>query len=213
MVAALLITAIGGIITWLVFFKFKWVRFSYAWAFGLSFFMLHLLLVFLIGLRFVAPYTTDARVIQHTIQLNPRLTEPTLVTAVLVKPNVPIKKGQPLFQFDRRPYEDKVRQLEATLAAARQNVLVLKAEQNATAANVTEAKAELWYSQIEYKREQRLVPQRAASVENMQKAEVRKKSSEAGLVAGQIQNQARRPVCHSQRSLPAHAGSVQGGGR
>jgi multidrug resistance efflux pump len=187
MVAALLITAIGSIITWLVFFKFKWIRFSYAWAFGLSFFMVHLLLVFLIGLRFVAPYTTDAKIIQHTIQLIPRLPEPTLVTAVLVAPNVPVKKGQPLFQFDRRPYEDKVRQLEATLAAAQQNVLVLKAEQDAAAAKVTKAKAELWYSQIEYKREKRLVPQRAASVENMQKAEARKNSGEAALVAAQAE--------------------------
>jgi len=37
--------------------------------------------------------------------LTPRLSEPTLVTAVLVEPDVPVKKGQPLFQFDRRPYE------------------------------------------------------------------------------------------------------------
>ena len=38
MVAALLITAIAGITVWLVFFKFKWLRFSFAWAFALSFF-------------------------------------------------------------------------------------------------------------------------------------------------------------------------------
>ena len=73
MVAALLITTIVGILIWLVFFKFKWIRFTYGWGFFLSFFLVHLLLVFLIGLRFVAPYTTDARMVQHTIQLIPRL--------------------------------------------------------------------------------------------------------------------------------------------
>ncbi|MCB2170549.1 MAG: biotin/lipoyl-binding protein [Deltaproteobacteria bacterium] len=185
MVAALLITAIAGIITWLVFFKFKWIQFTYGWGFFLSFFVAHLALVFLIGLRFVAPYTTDARVVQHTIQLVPRLPEPTLVTAVLVAPNVPIKKGQPLFQFDRRPYEYKVRQLEAALAAAQQNVLVLKAEQDAAAASVVKAKAELRYAEAEFQRQELLVPQRASSVEDLQKAEARRQASQAAVAAAQ----------------------------
>ena len=73
MVAALLMTAIAGIVIWLVFFKFKWIRFTYAWGFFLLFFVLHLVLVFLIGMRFVAPYATDAKAVQHTIQLTPRL--------------------------------------------------------------------------------------------------------------------------------------------
>ena len=33
-----------------------------------------------LGLRYVAPVSTEARVIQHTTQLTPRLSEPTLVT-------------------------------------------------------------------------------------------------------------------------------------
>jgi len=45
----------------------------------------------------------------------------------LVDEGVPVKKGQPLFQLDRRPYEFKVAQLEAQLAEAKQNVLVLRA--------------------------------------------------------------------------------------
>ena len=183
MVAGLLITAIAGIIFWLVFFKFKWIRLTYGWGLFVLFFVAHLVLIFLIGMRFVAPYTTDAKVIQHTIQLTPRLPEPTLVTAVLVEPNVPIKKGQPLFQFDRRPYEDKVRQLEATLAAARQNVFVLKADRDAAVANVSKAKAQLVYAESEYQRQQKLVPQRASSVEDLQKAEAQKKIAQAAVSA------------------------------
>jgi hypothetical protein len=38
-----------------------------------SFFVLQLVLVFRIGMCFGMPYTTDAKVIQHTIQLTPRL--------------------------------------------------------------------------------------------------------------------------------------------
>jgi multidrug resistance efflux pump len=187
MVAALLITAIAGILTWLVFFKFKWIRFTYAWGFFILFFVLHLLLVFLIGLRFVAPYTTDAKVIQHTIQLIPRLPEPTLVTAVLAEPNVPIQKGQPLFQFDRRPYEDKVRRLEAALVAARQNVRVLKADLDAAAAGAVKAKSQLWYAEIEYQRQQKLVPQLASSVEDLQKAEAGVRIAHAAVNAAQAE--------------------------
>ena len=99
----------------------------------------------------------------------------------------PVKKGQPLFQFDRRPYEDKVRQLEAQLAAARQNVFVLKVERDAAAANVAKAKADLWYSETEYLRQQKLVPQRASSVEDLQKAEACKKASQAAVAAAQAE--------------------------
>ena len=95
-----------ALVVWLVFFRFKWLKFTIPWGAFSAFFGLHLLIIFMIGLRFMTPLATEARMIQHTIQLIPRLTEPTLVTAVLVEANVPVKKGQPLFQFDRRPYED-----------------------------------------------------------------------------------------------------------
>src|SRR5271167_2165556 len=118
MLIAFLITFLFIAFVYLVFFKFKWLKFSAAWAIVSFFFALHLFLIFVIGLRFVAPYSTNAKVVQHTIQLIPRLPEPTLVTAVLVQPDVPVKKGQPLFQFDRRPYEYQVSQLEAQLQVA-----------------------------------------------------------------------------------------------
>ena len=117
-----------GFIVWLVFFKFRWLKFTIAWGFFSTFFVLHLGIIFLLGLRYVAPTSTEARIIQRTIQLTPRLSEPTLVTAVLVEPNVRVKRGTPLFQFDRRPYEYKVKQLEAQLAKAKQDVRVLKAD-------------------------------------------------------------------------------------
>jgi multidrug resistance efflux pump len=65
-------------------------------------------------------------VVQHTIQLIPRLPEPTLLTDVLVPQNVRVKRGQPLFQFDRRPYEYKVHQLEAEIRTAREKVAAMQ---------------------------------------------------------------------------------------
>src|SRR5277367_4938573 len=117
MLIALLITFVFIAFVYLVFFKFKWLKFSPMWGIITGLVGLHVFLIFIIGMRFVAPYSTNMKVVQHTIQLIPRLPEPTLVTAVLVKPDTPVKKGQPLFQFDRRPYEYQVRQLEAQLDA------------------------------------------------------------------------------------------------
>jgi len=134
---------------WAVFFKFKWMKFNIAWGVVSVLVGVHLLLIFMIGLRFVAPYAAEAKVIQHTIQLIPRLPEPTLVTAVLVEPNVPVKKGQPLFQFDSRQYEFKVNQLEAELAGAKQHVLVLKAELDGAEYEVKDTKAALGRAQTE----------------------------------------------------------------
>jgi len=181
MIAALLICAFyaGGV--WLVFFKFKWIKFNIVWGVVSGWVGLHLLLVFMIGMRFVTPYSSDARVIQHTIQLVPRLSEPTLVTAVLVEPDVPIKKGQPLFQFDRRPYEYKVRQLEAELAQAKQNVLVQKAEMEAAEASVSKSRSTLAFARIETTRYEKLAERRATPEQDAQKWAMQVSTSEAAL--------------------------------
>jgi len=168
-VAGLLICVIYAFVVWLVFFKFRWLKFSIPWAVVSVLFGAHLLLIFLVGLRFMTPYSTDARMIQHTIQLVPRLPEPTLVTAVLVENNMPVKKGQPLFQFDRRPYEYKVRQLEAQLAHSKQNVLVLLADVDVSAQNVAKAKSDLEYAKYQQRLAQDLAAKGAGPEEDVQK--------------------------------------------
>ena len=149
MTAAILVLAVGLAIFWLVFFKLKLLRLTPAWGFGFALVFAHFFLIFLIGLRFVTPNSANATVVQRTIQLIPRLPEPTLVTDVLVEENTPVKKGQPLFLFDRRPYEYKVRQLEAQLAEAKQNVLVLQSNVEAATQTATRAKVALDYQQYQ----------------------------------------------------------------
>ena len=170
MMFALLVTFGFLLFVWLVFFKFKWLRFSKAWGVVSLAFGAHLFLIFVVGMRFVTPYSADVKVVQHTIQLVPRLPEPTLVTAVLVQPDVPVKKGQPLFQFDRRPYEYQVRELEAQLdavsaaaksseykvrqskaglAAANQDVQMYKADLDAAQQKVIEIKSETEFARYQ----------------------------------------------------------------
>jgi multidrug resistance efflux pump len=149
MIAALLVLTVALAVFWLVFFRFKLIRLTPGWGIIFAFFVIHLMLVFLIGLRFVTPYSTNATVVQRTIQLIPRLPEPTLVTDVLVEEGAPVKKGQPLFQFDRRPYEYKVKQIEAQLAEAKQNVKVLKLDVDVATQDATKTKVDLDYQQYQ----------------------------------------------------------------
>jgi len=166
MFIGLLVTTLYITVVWLVFFRFKWLRFSIAWGVVSGLFGLHLLLIFLIGVRFIAPGSYRAVVVQHTIQITPRLPGPTLLAEVLVEDNVPVRKGQPLFRFDRRTFELQVEQFEAQLAAAKQNVNVLKAN-----IEVAIQKAEVWQAKLTYALYEQAVNDRLAQ-ENVARANV-----------------------------------------
>jgi multidrug resistance efflux pump len=170
-----------ALVVWLVFFKYKWMKFSIVWGIVSVSVGVHLLVIFLIGLRFSTPLATEAKIIQHTIQLVPRLSEPTLVTDVLVQPNVPVKKGQPLFQFDRRPYEYKVSQLEAQLAAATQNVKVLKADTEVATQKIAKLNSELVFAHYQQKLSAGLAAQGAGPEEDAQKWAAQVAADEAGI--------------------------------
>ncbi|MCG6867953.1 MAG: biotin/lipoyl-binding protein [Gammaproteobacteria bacterium] len=186
------------VLVWLVFFYFKWLKFSITWGVVSVFVGLHLLLIFMIGLRFVAPYSTDAKVIQHTIQLIPRLSEPTLVTAVLVEQNVPVKKGTPLFQFDRRPYEYKVRQLEAQLAKAKQEVLVDEADVAIAVHKVAKLKDELVYDKYQSKLSAGLAKRGAGPQEDAQKWAAQVAAAEAGILEAEADEKRARLLYESE---------------
>ncbi|MFO1406642.1 MAG: efflux RND transporter periplasmic adaptor subunit [Steroidobacteraceae bacterium] len=174
-----------GLVVWLVFFKFKWMQFNIVWGLVSVSVGLHLLLIFLIGLRFVTPYATEAKVVQHTIQLIPRLTEPTLVTAVLVEPNVHVAKGTPIFQFDRRPYEFKVRQLEAQLAQAKQDVKVMQADVDAAGAKVKRLQSELVFDRYQAQLSTGLAAKGAGPEEDAQKWTAQVAAAEAAIKEAQ----------------------------
>lgn len=189
MIAGLVLLFGYVVLVWLVFFRLRWLKFSIAWGVVSVFFGLHLLIIFMIGLRFVTPYATEARIIQHTIQLVPRLPDPTLVTAVLVQPNVPVKKGAPLFQFDRRPYEYKLRQLQAQLASAEQDVLVKKADVAAAAQKVLRLRAELRYAQYQLQLATRLAAQGAGPEEEAQRWAAQVDATNAAILEAQADEQ------------------------
>jgi multidrug resistance efflux pump len=219
MAIALLITFVFVLFVWLVFFKFKWLKFSIAWGIVTALIGAHVFLIFIIGLRFVTPYSSNVKVVQHTVQLVPRLPEPTLVTAVLVQPDVPVKKGQPLFQFDRRPYEYQVRQLEAQLeaasanaisskykvdqlkaglAAANQDVLMYKADVEAAEQKVIRSKSELEYAKYQQQLSQGLAQKGAGPEEDAQKWTAQMYATEAAVVEAKAEAERSRLKYQSQ---------------
>jgi len=179
MMAAILILILFAVIFWLVFFKFKWLRLTPAWAFVSSLVFIHVFVVFLIGLRFVTPNSANATIVHHTIQLVPRLPQPAVVTEVLVENNVPVKKGQVLFQFDRRPYEYQVAQSEAQLAGAKQNVKVLQSDVDVAKQQVSRTKAALDYELYEKAVYDRLVRQNSIAAGGVEKYQNRVSISQA----------------------------------
>jgi multidrug resistance efflux pump len=63
-----------------------------------------------------------------------------------VKPNFPVKMGDVLFQIDPAPYGYKVSQLQASLAAARQQAQILKSNYEQATASVTGLDAQVKYN-------------------------------------------------------------------
>jgi multidrug resistance efflux pump len=101
-----------------------------------------------------------------------------------------VRKGQPLFQFDRRPYEDQVRQLEGQLSTtlakatsstaqvrglqvqvvdARRDVAVFKADLDGAQARVLKNQSDLQYAKYQRLHFGHLVKTGAAPQENFQK--------------------------------------------
>jgi multidrug resistance efflux pump len=179
MTAGILILIVFFSIFWLVFFKLKLLKLSPAGGLVSAFFVLHLFLIFVIGLRFVTPNSNNATVVQRTIQLVPRLPEPTLVADVLVDDNTPVRKGQVLFQFDRRPYEYKVEQIEAQLAEAKQNVAILRADVDVATQKANRSKVELEYEQYQKKMFDQLAKQQAVRQEVVEQWSTRMNAAEA----------------------------------
>lgn len=185
MLGVVAITLLYVTFVWLVFFKLKWMRFTPAWGLISGFFILHLLIVPLVGTRMQAPFTSDVRVVRHTIQLVPRLPEPTLVTEVHVRENAPVKKGDLLFVFDPTIYEAQVESAEAAVVAALQNVKILEADIAIAVDSVKRAQSDLDFALVQEDRFSNLAAQRAGSQESADRWASRVISAEASLAEAQ----------------------------
>ncbi len=170
-----------GFIVWLVFFKFRWLKFTIPWGFFSTFFVLHLGIIFLHrlalrradvdrGARHPADDPAHAEAVgayaRHCRSGRSRTSH--------------VKRGTPLFQFDRRIYEAKVRQLQAQLAQAKQNVLIMKADIQVSTEKVVKLKSELEYARYQQKLSTDLAKSGAGPEEDAQKWSAQVGSSGSG---------------------------------
>ena len=128
---------------WVVFSKFKLVR--WGWLSGtVSVLAGALILAIFLGLFNYLTPSGRVTVTGKVVEVTPNVTGQ--IISIPVNPNVPVKKGDVLFLIDQAPFQYKVTQLQASLAAARQQVQVLKSNYQQATANVVGLDAQVKYN-------------------------------------------------------------------
>jgi multidrug resistance efflux pump len=139
----LIILCLYAVALWAIFSRFKLVR--WGWASGSVAVLVGLLILatFLALFNYLTPsgrLTVTGRVVEVTPNVSGQ------ITTIPVKPNVLVKTGDVLFQIDPAPFQYKVSQLEASLAAARQQVEILKSNYLQATANVAGLTAQVAFN-------------------------------------------------------------------
>jgi multidrug resistance efflux pump len=128
---------------WLVFSKFKLVR--WGWLSGTVAVLIgvFILAIFLALFNYLTP-SGRVTVTGRVVEVTPNVTGQ--IVAIPVKPNVPVKANDVLFQIDPAPFQYKVSQLQASLAAAKQQTEILKSNYEQATANVTGLTAQVAFN-------------------------------------------------------------------
>jgi multidrug resistance efflux pump len=128
---------------WLVFSKFRLVK--WGWLSGTISLLVggFILATFLALFNYLTP-SGRVTVTGRVVEVTPNVTGQ--IVAIPVKPNVPVKKNDVLFQIDPAPFQYKVTQLQASLAAAKQQTEILKSNYEQATENVTGLTAQVAYN-------------------------------------------------------------------
>ena len=139
----LIILCLYIVALWALFAKFKVLRWGWISGSATTLVGLLILAVFLALFNYLTPFgrlTVTGRVVEVTPNVSGE------VISIPVKPNVLVNSGEPLFQIDPTPFRYKVSQLEASLAGARQQVEILKANYLQASANVAGLSAQVAFN-------------------------------------------------------------------
>jgi len=141
--AVVIILCLYAFAMWAVFSKFKLVR--WGWLSGtisvlIGVFILATLMALFNYLTPSGRVTVTGRVVEVAPNVSGE------VIAIPVKSNVTVKTGEVLFQIDPAPFQYKVSQLRASLAAAQQQTKVLKSNYEQATASVAGLEAQQKYN-------------------------------------------------------------------
>ncbi len=134
----LVITALYIWVIWLVWYKFKWLKPNIVWKVTWPSLWVAAISLELISLGQFCPYGKNAFIWTFVYQMAPEYGG--IVTEVPAKPNVPMKKGDTLFQMDPTPWEYDVRMYSAQLAQAKEDVKESKAALDEAEADLISAR-------------------------------------------------------------------------
>ena len=107
----------------LIFIDYKLLKFNLFWKFIVVSLYVSAALTEVLLLGQLTPYSKQAFVQSYVVQMAPEYGG--LVKEVFAVPNVPVKKDEPLIQMDPEPWQNKVDEYKAKLAAAGTNVAEL----------------------------------------------------------------------------------------
>jgi membrane fusion protein (multidrug efflux system) len=103
------------------------------------------------------------------------------VTAVYIKDNQQVRKGDALFDIDPEPFAIALQRAEADLAQARQNTRQDNAEVSVARAQVAQMESDLANARASYARDRELVAQHFLSQQTLDDAKTRTQSLQAAL--------------------------------
>jgi len=128
------------LILWLIFFRLRLLPFNWPWRIVSLVIGLCIVAVFLALLNSLTP-SGRVVVLGRVVEVTPDVAG--RVTSIPVQPNTLVKAGDVLFEIERTSYANKVRQLQAALAEARQKVERMKADVALSDADIAAVNAQL----------------------------------------------------------------------
>src|SRR5258707_2227688 len=180
---------------WLVFSKFKLVR--WGWLSGTVSVLVgvFILATFLALFNYLTPsgrVTVTGRVVEVTPNVTGQM------AAIPVKPILPVKANDVLFQIDPAPFQYKVAQLQASLAAAKQQVEILKSNYEQATANVAGLTSQAAYNKKRLADIESLAADMANTEFQAQDKQVQYETVSAQLVAAKAAQQSAKLALDSE---------------
>jgi multidrug resistance efflux pump len=145
------------------------------------------------------PFTTDAYVQAYVIQVAPQVEGQ--VVRVHVRENQAVKKGDLLFEIDRRPFKYRVDLLAAKRVQAVQQVAQLEADLSAAKAEDARLVAEVVYARAVHEQEKAIYQQEATTDRKYLDAIQKSRAAEAAL------ERSRALVRKAEQALAARIGT------
>lgn len=165
----LIILCLYLVLVWLVFSKLKLLKWGWSWGSIAALVGAFILTVFLAMFNYLTP-SGSLTVVSRVVEVTPNVSGQ--IVSIPVKTNVTVKTGTVLFQIDPSPFQAKVKQLDASLAQAKQQAKQLVSNYQQATANVEGLTAQLAYNRQRLTDIQKLTGEMVQSLFRLQDTQV-----------------------------------------